>query len=1209
MPRVSIIMPVYNGEKYLDEAIESIINQTYQDLEFIIISEFGSNEKTTSILQSSVKKDDRIKIIQNSQKIGISASLNLGIDSAKGEYIVRMDGDDISMPDRLAKQVEYMDQHPEIGLGGLKPTIFGDEDWDWKAESEPDQIKADTLFFIPVLHPTAIFRKALFDKYELRYNPIYFCSEDYDLFTRASRCLPIGNILDPSLFKYRRYNSAATYKNKFEGDRVCKSILNENLNLLGLELTGDDISLLYIHTGLVGLVGDKLKTQLIHLDLLLKKIFQANLHIQTYNSISLWKTLHKRWLHAYDIIRYANYKNEELVEEEIKFLWKNSAFSNQNIFLPFRGDKSVTPRVSVVMSLYNGDNYLYEAIFSILTQTYHDWELLIVMDPSTDNSELIVNEFSKYNARVNLYKNTKRLGLASTLNRGIDLSVGDYVARIDDDDIALPQRLEKQVAFLDSHPDVSLVSSWQHHFGDRDSIHNPPEKHEQIKAALLFRCDVCHTTVMFRKNDFNKYNLRYDPSYLSEDFELWTRAIHQIKFATIQEVLGEYRWNGSNITSKKIQAMDIEARKLVARTLIKYLSIRLSTDDTILLAGWSNPFMDHSRSDLIELRKRHEQLLLKIKKRNSVLKIYDQHALEEEMKKRLEWANGNDNVYLIDEKGNKEKRIMLKVMTKNVKRFLKFFFFPIMKFRQILFGNIFNNLKQQLWDTDGHISDLRQQFWDMDGHTSDLKLQLENIDGHTSDFKLQLENIDGHTSDLKLQLENFDSCIVTSKSEIISLVQNVDLHMGDIRQHLWDMDGHINDLKLQLDNNAKNEIIRTFETNKVRYVPGEKIRVVILFQIASFWPSIDTVYNELIKDERFNVKVVLFDEQIHESDQIKTGRNFLLKNKIDFVDYFNFDFSEFRPHYVMLQSPYDIDHRPPYLYSKRLAQNGYRVIYVTYGIELSDTEYSRLLHFNQDMIFSLYRLYCISEEMKKEYFKYSLRGGEFVRALGHPKFDRLYTKEGLDLDNNIIINANGRKIILWKVHFPIDFLEDGVDKRATPYIEEYLNFAKKLHKFNNYYFIFMAHPKFLQEAEDKNQGVIASSLFEEIKNHGNAVIYNNDDYRSALLAADAMIIDRSSILIEAGAIGVPILYMHNADYDEPMVNAVKELIDSYYQGTVCGDIEDFLIMFEEGKDPNKEKRIKAFKKCVPFFDGESGHRIKEDILLSLLNEDKYDTIR
>ena len=122
-PHVSVVMAVYNAQKYVSDAIESILCQTYNDFEFIIIED-GSSDESLKIIQSY--SDPRIKVIRNKENLKLIKSLNLGLQKACGRYIVRMDADDVSRPDRIEKQVNYMESHPDCVLCGTSYRTFGD---------------------------------------------------------------------------------------------------------------------------------------------------------------------------------------------------------------------------------------------------------------------------------------------------------------------------------------------------------------------------------------------------------------------------------------------------------------------------------------------------------------------------------------------------------------------------------------------------------------------------------------------------------------------------------------------------------------------------------------------------------------------------------------------------------------------------------------------------------------------------------------------------------------------------------------------------------------------------------------------------------------------------------------------------------------------------------------------------------------------------
>ena len=139
-------------------------------------------------------------------------------------------------------------------------------------------------------------------------------------------------------------------------------------------------------------------------------------------------------------------------------------------------------------------------------------------------------------------------------------------------------------------------------------------------------------------------------------------------------------------------------------------------------------------------------------------------------------------------------------------------------------------------------------------------------------------------------------------------------------------------------------------------------------------------------------------------------------------------------------------------------------------------------------------------------------------------------------------------------------------------------------------------------------GHILEGLMNTLYAQENVYVELADDYRSAVIAADYIILDRSAVMVEAGACGVPVLYMHNSTYDEKMTEAIQPLVESYYQGTTAGDMIQFVEMCKSGEDPLFKLRENAFKKCVPMFDGMAGERICNEIAEALLKEDIHSSI-
>ena len=202
-PAITVLMPVYNGAKYLNESIDSILNQTFSDFEFLIIDD-ESTDDSVKIIKSY--DDPRIKLIVNKKNIGQSATLNKGLELARGKYIARMDQDDISMPERLKKQMEFMDECPNIGVCGSWIQHFGKYDYLTPLELDDDSIKIKLLTNQNLAHPAVMIRKSTLVKYQLNYDPTFTIAMDYDLWVRMFEYCSFANLPEP-LLKYRTHKN------------------------------------------------------------------------------------------------------------------------------------------------------------------------------------------------------------------------------------------------------------------------------------------------------------------------------------------------------------------------------------------------------------------------------------------------------------------------------------------------------------------------------------------------------------------------------------------------------------------------------------------------------------------------------------------------------------------------------------------------------------------------------------------------------------------------------------------------------------------------------------------------------------------------------------------------------------------------------------------------------------------------------------------
>lgn len=234
-----------------------------------------------------------------------------------------------------------------------------------------------------------------------------------------------------------------------------------------------------------------------------------------------------------------------------------------------------TPCVSVIMSVYNGSHYLREAIDSILNQSFSDFEFIIINDCSTDDTEDILTGYARRDNRVVLLKNEENLGLTKSLNKGLVIARGDYIARQDADDISLPERLNKQIEILENYREVILVScNLELVDADGKSIQRIYRDclPEILQWHLLFYNHIGgHSQVVFRRRPVVELGGYSEHYRYAQDYELWLRLAGAGKFLILPDILLHYRYIHSESISAKFRAKQEEFALLAAKSSITSL--------------------------------------------------------------------------------------------------------------------------------------------------------------------------------------------------------------------------------------------------------------------------------------------------------------------------------------------------------------------------------------------------------------------------------------------------------------------------------------------------------------------------------------------------------------------------------------------------------------------------------------------------------------
>lgn len=229
----------------------------------------------------------------------------------------------------------------------------------------------------------------------------------------------------------------------------------------------------------------------------------------------------------------------------------------------------MTPRLTVLMPVYNASLFLKEAMDSILSQTFSNFEFLIVDDGSTDDSIQIIEGYT--DERIRLVRNEKNLGISQTLNRGIEIASCDLIARMDADDISYPQRLQKQYAYMIDNPSCGLLSTWARVVtADKKTVTVEKHSHHYYYYNLNFECWIYHPTVLFRREVVKKAGM-YSMPY-SEDYDLFWKIARDFKIDNMDEVLLDYRLSPHSLnTVLRKEEYAVANRENVLRNLRYYM--------------------------------------------------------------------------------------------------------------------------------------------------------------------------------------------------------------------------------------------------------------------------------------------------------------------------------------------------------------------------------------------------------------------------------------------------------------------------------------------------------------------------------------------------------------------------------------------------------------------------------------------------------------
>lgn len=594
-PKVTVLMSVYNGERYLREAVESILNQTFEDFLFLIVND-GSTDGTGSILQGY--GDRRIRLVENEKNLGLTRSLNRGIEMTRSEYVARMDADDVSSAERLEKQVCYLEDNPEVGLLGtryMKIDEEGNEGGEIHVPIGRDMIKKKLLVGNAFCHGSVVMRRSVLEKTGFYDENLTF-AQDYDLWLRISDICPVENY--PEVLHRWRLNerSGISVKNFFEQGRLALNIRERHIRGK-IEKGSLDMS------GLLQLAVSNPTDQLIsHIAMEecdRREGFPGNFQTDYLKLGYLHRTPGYRYLNDLAELYLRRGKRSLAFMCLVESLRENpeqpGILKRAELLLDARSPRFLehlpeeTCAVSVIMPTYNRTEEIRQSIQSVLDQTYEDFELIVVNDGGTDEVENITNSFNS--SKIRYYKLNENRGLSGALNEGVIRARGRYIAYLDDDDVYYPDHIEKLVDCIEKNPSFDCVyaNAWWCYgekVGDSFVEHyrNVIQRPEAFHRGALGESNYISTlNILHRKSCFMKAGFFNEDLGKLMDWDLWLRFSACFNFHQIEGVTGEYRWKQNNMSVE--DRLDVEFLYRIVGSFYEFCQGRVAIARSYLSNG------------------------------------------------------------------------------------------------------------------------------------------------------------------------------------------------------------------------------------------------------------------------------------------------------------------------------------------------------------------------------------------------------------------------------------------------------------------------------------------------------------------------------------------------------------------------------------------------------------------------------------------------
>ncbi len=540
MPIVSIIIPTHDRGELLSQTLASVRAQSFDDWEAIVVDDHSADD-TMARLQQIEAADSRVRHIQlTKEKTGAQAARNAGIEAAKGKYLILLDSDDLLAPDCLAGRVAFMEQQTDLDAAIYACEVFretpGDTRTRWNVFTDENDLDRLLKWDVPWQTTSPIWRT----------DPIRRVGT-WDESVGVAQDWLFHLTALASGIKYQKVDQIDHYWRRpgQERESIGKDAVKPPLLRSRADTMFRAIEILKAHdqlteprrrmlAGLIFQAAERLAQRVSRSDARTRWEDAINAGVVAPDLASAGRSYFR-------FFRFSGQRSRLRKKVEACFGDIPLARSHTSLVCPV----GAVPTVSCVMPAYNAVRYLASAIDSILSQTFGDFELIVVDDGSTDHTLELLRSYEKRDARVRVISRLNT-GHTGAINDGIAAAKGELIARMDADDLALPERFARQVAFLRDHSDVvvvgasvELIDPYNIPIGDDIA----KTTHEEIDAQLMRGSGgaIRHPLAMFRRDAYERvgpYRAQFNGS---EDLDLWLRLAEIGRVANLPEILLKYR--------------------------------------------------------------------------------------------------------------------------------------------------------------------------------------------------------------------------------------------------------------------------------------------------------------------------------------------------------------------------------------------------------------------------------------------------------------------------------------------------------------------------------------------------------------------------------------------------------------------------------------------------------------------------------------------